>query len=373
MMASKTLYIWQQDNWKTWQYQRHELIDLLNQVYHQQGLLLGRMQELGWDLRQQASLTILTQDVVKSSEIEGEKLSVQSVRSSIARKLGMDIGALSPVERYVEGVVEMMLDATIHFRQSVTDERLFSWHAALFPTGYSGLSKIAVAQYRDDSHGAMQVISGAYGKEKIHYQAPPAENLSSEMVEFLDWINHNTQHDKFIKAAIAHLWFLTLHPFEDGNGRIARALGDLLLTRADGTAQRFYSLSAQIQKTRNEYYFILEQTQKGNNDITEWLIWFLQSLISAMQAAQLQLNDVLFKAKSWQQWRAVSLNERQIKVLNRLLDGFDGQLNNRKWVAMTGCSRDTALRDITDLLDKGILKKSESGGRSVFYTLNINI
>lgn len=368
-MPSESLYIWQQNTWKTWAYQTDALYDLLKQIYHQQGLLLGRVQELGFDLRQQASLNMLTQDVVKSSEIEGERLSVQSVRSSLARKLGVEIGALSPVERHVEGVVEMILDATKHFRLPLNDERLFAWHAALFPTGYSGLTKIAVARYRDDAHGAMQVVSGAYGREKVHYQAPPAKVLPREMTDFLLFVNDNNQHDPFIKAAIAHLWFLTLHPFEDGNGRIARAIGDSLLARADNTEQRFYSLSAQIQQTRSAYYDILEQTQKGNNDITAWLQWFLQTLLDAMKTAHYQLDEVVFKARFWQHWRGIVLNERQIKVLNRLLDGFDGQLSNRKWVAIAGCSRDTALRDITDLLDKGILQRAESGGRSMYYQL----
>lgn len=369
-MPSESLYIWQQNTWKTWAYQTDALYDLLKHVYYQQGLLLGRVQELGFDLRQQASLNMLTQDVVKSSEIEGERLNVQSVRSSLARKLGVEIGALSPVERHVEGVVEMILDATKHFRLPLNDERLFAWHAALFPTGYSGLTKIAVARYRDDVHGAMQVVSGAYGREKVHYQAPPAKVLPSEMTDFLLFVNDNNQHDPFIKAAIAHLWFLTLHPFEDGNGRIARAIGDGLLARADNTEQRFYSLSAQIQQTRSAYYDILEQTQKGNNDITAWLRWFLQTLLDAMKTAHYQLDEIVFKARFWQHWRGIVLNERQIKVLNRLLDGFEGQLNNRKWVAIAGCSRDTALRDITDLVDKGILQKAESGGRSVYYRLS---
>lgn len=369
-MPSENTYIWQLETWPEWTYRQNELSELISQAHYQQGLLLGRMQDLGWDLRQEASLNMLTENVVKSSEIEGERLSVQSVRSSLARKLGIEIGALSLVERHVEGVVEMMLDATGHFEEPLTHERLFAWHAALFPTRYSGLTKIKTADYRDDSQGAMQVVSGAYGREKIHYQAPPAEVLQTEMEIFLNWVNHNQRHDCFIKAAIAHLWFLTLHPFEDGNGRIARAIGDLLLARADNSAQRFYSLSARIQQTRSSYYDILEQTQKGTVDITAWLKWFLETLIAAMEAAHHSLNQVLLKAKFWQQWRGIPLNERQIKVLNRLLDGFEGRLNNRKWVAIANCSRDTALRDINDLLEKGVLQKSESGGRSVYYELN---
>lgn len=369
-MQTDKIYIWQQTSWKTWQYQIHDLHNLLMQIAYQQGLLLGRMQDLGFKLRNEASLNMLTESVVKSSEIEGEKLSIQSVRSSLARKLGVDIGALSPVERHVDGVVEMILDATTHFSQPLTAERLFAWHAALFPMGYSNLTKITVAQYRDDKQGAMQVVSGSYGKEKVHYQAPPAEILPMEMAEFLDWVNHNQQHHPFVKSAIAHLWFLTLHPFEDGNGRIARAIGDLLLARADNSAQRFYSLSAQIQQTRHEYYEILERTQKGSNDITEWLKWFLQTLLNAMKSAHQHLETVLLKTRFWQKWRNTPLNERQIKVLNRFLDGFDGQLNNRKWVAIAKCSRDTALRDLNDLLDKGILQKAESGGRSIFYVLS---
>lgn len=368
-MSNNVQYIWQSARWPDWSFDLAEISDTLNQVHYQQGLLLGRMRDLGMDVRQQAVLSALTEDVVKTSAIEGEQLNAQSVRSSLARRLGMDIGALAPVDRSVEGVVEMILDATGKFDQELTAERLFAWHAALFPTGYSGMSKINVARYRDDKLGAMQVVSGRMGREKVHYQAPPAERIEQEMNVFIDWLNTETPSDLFVKAAIAHLWFLTLHPFDDGNGRIARAIADRLLAKADKSAQRFYSLSAQVQYKRSEYYDILEQTQKGRLNTGQWIKWFLTTIAEAMQAAHSQLDGVLYKTGFWRKWADTSLNERQIKVLNRLLDGFDGRLNNRKWVAIAQCSRDTALRDITDLLHKGILTKAEGSGRSVHYDL----
>ncbi len=368
-MESVHDYIWQHPHWPDWTYSLEELALLLNQVHHRQGLLLGRMHDLGMDVQQQAQLRALTEDVLKTSAIEGEQLNTQSVRSSLARRLGVEIGALAPIDRHVEGVVEMVLDATAHFNQPLTESRLFGWHAALFPTGYSGMSKIQVAQYRDDRLGAMQVISGRIGHEKVHYQAPSAERLPDEMRLFLNWINEENETDLFIKAGIAHLWFLTLHPFDDGNGRIARAIADWLLAKADHSAQRFYSLSAQVQHKRSEYYDMLEQVQKGRLNTTSWLAWFLTTLAEAMQAAYMQLDDVLQKTRFWRRWSDIPLNERQIKVLNRLLDGFEGKLNNRKWVAIAKCSRDTALRDMNDLMEKGILRRSGESGRSVGYEL----
>lgn len=334
------------------------------------GLLIGRLADVGMPLRDQASLATLTEDVLKTSEIEGQQLSAESVRSSIARRLGVDIGALAPIDRHAEGVVEMVLDATLKCELPLTRERLFSWHGALFPTGYAGLSRIRVGTWRDDAGGPMQVVSGSVERRRVHFEAPPAERLATEMSRFFEWINTPGAIPPLIKAGLGHLWFVTLHPFDDGNGRIARAIGDLLLARADGSPQRFYSLSAQIQRERKAYYDILETTQKGGMDVTEWLAWFLESLHRAVGQAQHTLDAVLTKARFWHRWASLPLNERQVKLLNRLLDGFDGKLTSSKWAAIAKCSPDTALRDINDLLAHGVLCKMDGGGRSTGYMLN---
>ncbi|MDR0564100.1 MAG: Fic family protein [Azoarcus sp.] len=369
MNCGENIYIWQDSHWPNWRYSLSALTKRLAEVSHAQGMLLGRLTDVGLTLRDQARLTALTEDVVKSSEIEGEALNADSVRSSIARKLGVDIGALAPVDRYVEGIVDMMLDATSHAQTPLTFERLSGWHAALFPTGYSGMSKIAVGQCRDDANGPMQVVSGPIGRHTVHFRAPPAHTLPNEIAQFLTWANKETGDPLLIKAGLAHLWFVTLHPFDDGNGRIARAVGDLFLTRADGSPQRFYSLSAQIQRERRDYYNVLERTQKGTLDVTEWLQWFLGTLNRAVASAQTTLDTALDKARFWQRWACTPLNPRQVKLLNRLLDGFEGKLTSSKWAAIAKCSPDTALRDITSLLALGILKKSDSGGRSTGYEL----
>lgn len=370
MNCGDHLYIWQAPDWPQWRYDLAALVGPLAEVSRAQGLLLGRLADVAGATRDQASLLALTDDVVNTSEIEGEYLNVASVRSSIARRLGVDIGALAPVDRHVEGVVEMVLDATANCRQPVTDERLFGWHAALFPTGYSGMTRIRVAAWRDDATGPMQVISGPMGRQKLHFEAPPAECLPLEMARFLDWLNAESDVPPLLKAGLGHLWFVTLHPFDDGNGRIARVVGDLLLARGDGSPQRFYSLSAQIQRDRKSYYDILERTQKGDMDVTAWLAWFLQSLQRALDQAHQTLDAVLTKARFWQRWMATPLNERQVKVLNRLLDGFDGKLTSSKWAAICKCSADTALRDINELLARGVLRKMTGGGRSTGYQLN---
>lgn len=363
-------YIWQADDWPNWRYDLAALAGPMAEVSRAQGLLLGRLADVGMALRDQASLSALTSDVVKTSEIEGEQLNVESVRSSIARRLGVDIGALAPVDRHVDGVVEMVLDATANCEAPVTRERLFGWHAALFPTGYSGLSKIEVGGWRDDARGPMQVVSGSIGRQRVHFEAPPADRLEAEMYRFLEWVNAASGEPPLIKAGLAHLWFVTLHPFDDGNGRIARAIGDLLLARADGSRQRFYSLSAQIQRERNAYYDILERTQKGTLDVTAWLAWFLEVLHRAVDQAQHTLDAVLAKARFWQRFAGMPMNERQVKLLNRLLDGFEGKLTTSKWAAIAKCSPDTALRDINELLAHGALRKSAAGGRSTCYELN---
>jgi Fic family protein len=369
MNSGESLYIWQADDWPRWRYNGAALVGTLTQVSHAQGLLLGRLTDVGMALRDQASLAALTDDVLKTSAIEGEALDVASVRSSIARRLGVDIGALAPVDRDVEGVVDMVLDATSRCHAPLSAERLQGWHAALFPTGYSGLSRIQVGAWRDDASGAMQVISGPIHRQTVHYQAPPAAQLAGEMTRFLDWANAETGEPPLIKAGLAHLWLVTLHPFDDGNGRIARAVGDLFLARADGSPQRFYSLSAQIQRSRKDYYEVLEHTQKGTLDVTGWLAWFLTTLLHATASAHTTLDGVLNKARHWRHWAGLALNPRQIKLLNRLLDGFDGKLTSSKWAAIAKCSSDTALRDITELLNLGVLHKSPGSGRSAAYEL----
>ena len=363
-------YIWQACDWPNWRFDLAALAGPMAEVSRAQGLLMGRLADVGMALRNQASLAALTEDVVKTSEIEGEQLNVESVRSSIARRLGADIGALAPVDRHVEGVVEMVLDATANCQAPVTGERLFGWHAALFPTGYSGLSRIKVGGWRDDASGPMQVVSGPIGRQRVHFEAPPAERLEAETSRFLDWLNSSSNKPPLIKAGLGHLWFVTLHPFDDGNGRIARAIGDLLLARADGSPQRFYSVAAQIQRERKAYYDILERTQKQSMDVTEWLAWFLDTLHRAVDQAQYTLDFVLAKARFWQRWATTPLNERQVKLLNKLLDGFEGKLTSSKWAAIAKCSPDTALRDINDLLARGVLRKSEAGGRSTSYVLD---
>jgi Fic family protein len=328
------------------------------------------MEALGFRLRTEAILQTLTSDVIKSSEIEGEQLDAEQVRSSIARKLGVDIGALKPADRNVEGVVEMTLDATRQYDQPLTTARLFGWQAALFPTGWSGMRKIKTGHWRDDSTGPMQVVSGPEHREKVHFEAPAAALVPGEMKTFLKWFNAPAQGDAVVKAALAHLWFVTLHPFEDGNGRIARAITDMALARSEGSPQRFYSMSAQIRQERNAYYDILELTQSEKSlDISEWMDWFLGCLGRAIDGAQINLKSILAKARFWETFAAEPLNERQRKVVNRLLDGFEGKLTTSKYSKLTGCSHDTALRDILSLVERGILARGEEGGRSTSYAL----
>jgi Fic family protein len=363
-------YIWQHPDWTAWQFNASHLSALLSTVTLERGKLLGRMQSLGFKLAEEATLRVLTDDVIKSSEIEGEKLNPESVRSSLARRLGMDIGTLAPSDRHVDGVVEMVLDATQRYEQPLTEERLFGWQAALFPTGYSGLSKIAVGKYRTDSDGPMQVVSGGIGRERLHFEAPPAEKLQREMALFIDWFNQVQGLDPTIKAGLAHLWFVTVHPFEDGNGRIGRAVSDMALARADGSGQRFYSLSTQIQYERKDYYDALEFAQKGTPQVTQWLEWFLSCLLRTIRGAGEQLKETMFKANFWNHWSGVLMNERQVKMLNRLLDGFEGNLTNKKWATMNHCSPDTALRDIKELMERGVLVNAGAGGRSTYYVLS---
>ena len=363
-------YIWQASDWPHWRFDLAALAEPMAEASRAQGILIGRLADVGMALRDEACVAALTEDVVKTSEIEGQTLNIESVRSSVARRLGVDIGALAPVDRHVEGMVEMVIDATANCNEPLTRERLRGWHAALFPTGYTGISKLNVAAWRTDTRGPMQVVSGPIGRQRVHFEAPPAAPLEGEISRFLDWVNSTSGEPPLLKAGLGHLWFVTLHPFDDGNGRIARAVGDLLLARADGGSQRFYSLSAQIQREREAYYDILERTQKGTMDVTQWLAWFLDALHRAISAAEFTLDRVLLKARCWQRWATMPLNARQVKMLNKLLDGFAGKLTSGKWAVIGKCSADTALRDINDLLTRGVLRKAAAGGRSTCYELH---
>ena len=365
----RRLYIYELPDWPQFRWSRERQAELLADVRHRQGRLIGHMEALGFQFRQEAILQTLTADVLKTSEIEGEKLDADQVRSSIARRLGIDIGALKPADRQVEGMVEMTLDATRHYEEPLTAERLFAWHAGTFRTGRGGMQKIRVGAWRDDSSGPMEVVSGPIGKEHIHFVAPPAARLAVEMQVFLDWLNAKTDIDLVLKAGLAHLWFVTIHPFDDGNGRIARAIADMALACSENSPQRFYSMSAQIRQERAAYYDILEQTQKGAMDVTPWMEWFVGCLGRAIDGAQAILGTVLTKARFWESVQGVSLNERQRLVLNRLLDGFEGKLTTSKYGKLAKCSQDTALRDILFLVERGILMRNAGGGRSTSYAL----
>jgi len=390
-------YLWQWPDWPHLAFDAAALAAPLAQVHRAQGMLAGRMAGLGLPQRDQATLQVLTQEVITTSAIEGERLDLDAVRSSVARKLGLDIGALAPSDRHVDGVVDVVLDATRHFDQPLTPERLFGWHAALFPTGYSGRTRITVAAWRTDASGPMQVVSGPVGREKVHFEAPPAATLPAQTQALFDWFEAAPAGDALIKAGLAHLWLVTLHPFDDGNGRLSRAVGDMALARAEETSaagppqgtraplggsdprsggawgrhahQRFYSFSAQIQRERKDYYDQLEATQKGPLDVTPWLHWFLGCMLRAVQGADATLAGVLDKAQFWQHWAGTPMNVRQTLVLNRVLDGMEGKLTNAKWAAMGKCSADTALRDINDLMERGVLRRLEGGGRSIGYEL----
>ncbi len=363
-------YIHQLPDWPRFHWDREALVAPLADIRHRQGRLLGRMEGLGFALQKEAELETLTLDVLKSSEIEGEHLNPDHVRSSIARRLGLDAGGAEPADRDVEGVVEMTLDATQRFTAPLAPDRLFGWHAALFPAGRSGMRRITVGAWRDDATGPMQVVSGPVGRETVHYEAPAAPLLHKEMAEFLAWANESDRTDAVLKAALAHLWFVTIHPFDDGNGRIARAIADWQLARSENSAQRFYSMSAQIRHERNDYYDILERTQKGTLDITPWLRWFLACLGRAFDGTETTLAAVMRKARFWERAARLSINDRQRAMLNQLLDGFIGKLTTQKWATLATCSHDTALRDIQGLIDQRLLKKDASGGRSTSYSLN---
>ena len=365
-------YIHQQELWPNFTWNNDEILNLLSEARNLQGRLIGKMESLGFQLRNEALLGTLTLDVLKSSEIEGEFLNPDQVRSSIARRLGMEIAGSIDSDRNVDGVVEMMLDATQNCFTPLTTERLFDWHAALFPTGRSGMYKITVGHWRTDSNGPMQVVSGGIGNEKVHFEAPNSLLIEKDIHLFLDWFNNNTTTDLVLKAAIAHLWFVTIHPFEDGNGRITRALTDMLLVQSDKTNQRFYSMSAQIRIERKNYYEKLEKTQKGNLDITEWIVWFLNCLIHSLNATETLLSTILLQAEFWTKHAETTINDRQKKLLVMVLNNFEGKLTSSKWAKIAKCSKDTAIRDINDLLTKNILQKEAASGRSTSYILKQN-
>ena len=362
-------YIYQKPDWPYFTWRSDVLIPLLSEVRNLQGRLMGKMESLGFQLKNEALLDTLTRDVLKTSEIEGEILNSEEVRSSIARRLGIELAGAIDSERNVDGVVEMMLDATQNCFQALTKERLFDWHAALFPTGRSGMYPIQVADWRQDISGPMQVVSGGIGKERVHFQAPDSVTIEQEMQRYLEWYNEENQLDLVLKASIAHLWFITIHPFDDGNGRIARALTDTLLARSDKSNQRFYSMSAQIRIERKYYYEILESTQEGSLDVTQWILWFLECLSRSLKNSEELLSRILAKAHFWNINSEINLNARQKLMLNKLLDGFEGNLNSSKWSKITKCSKDSAIRDINELIQYGILEKAEAGGRSVSYRL----
>lgn len=363
------VYIWELPDWPHFRWNAELLLNPLGKAHLKQGRLLGKMMQLGFELRLEAELLALTEEAVKSADIEGERLDPSSVRSSVARRLGVPGAALDPEDRRTEGMVAMMLDATSQLDTPLTRERLYGWQAALFPTGYSGVRKIQTGGWRDDTDGPMQVRSGPVGREKVHFQAPPAERVDAEMERLLAWLNEPLTIDGILHATIAHLWFVTIHPFDDGNGRIARALAERSLARSEQSPQRFYSLAGQIHRERPEYYASLEVTQKGDLDITPRMLWFVECVANAIEAAETGCADVLRKAAFWQRHTGLALNERQRKVLNRLLDGFEGKLTARKWAALTKCSMPTAQRDIKELIDRGVLNRNEGGSKNTSYGL----
>lgn len=359
-------YIYEYKNWTNFSWDERAINIVFGEVRNLQGRLIGQMNNLGFATKEEANLSTLTLDIIKTSEIEGEMLDYQQVRSSIARKLGINIAGIKSTNRNVEGIVEMMLDANQNYKDDLTNKRLFGWHSSLFPTGYSGMHKIEVGRYRT---GAMQIVSGPMGKERVHYEAISSEKVKAEMSKFINWYNNETTVDPVLKAAIAHFWFIIIHPFDDGNGRIARAISDLMLARADGTSERYYSMSSQILTERKQYYQILQKVQHSTGDITEWLVWFLNCLKNALLLSENTMQKVLYKTEFWKIHEDIALNHRQRLMINKLLEGFEGKLKTSKWAKIAKCSADTALRDIKDLVKKGILEQENSGGRSTNYKL----
>ena len=358
-------YLHQRREWPKVTWDSASLALPLSRLRLRQGRLLGRMESLGFPERAEAELQALTEDVVKSSEIEGETLKPDQVRSSIARRLGMDAGAVHPTDRRVDGVVRMTLEATRNFRAPLSKARLCGWHRSLFP---GATPRMTVGEWRE---GPLQIVSGAVGRQRVHYEAPPADRMEAEMAAFFEGVNRTGDTEPILASALAHLWFVTIHPFDDGNGRIGRAIADWALARSENSARRYYSLSAQIRRERDDYYEILERTQKGGLDITGWLGWFLGCLDRAIAGTEASLSVVLKKDAFWKRHAQEVTNDRQRSILNRLLDGgFVGKLTSSKWATLTKCSQDSATRDIQDLIEKGSLVKDAAGGRSTSYSLS---
>jgi len=371
LQKKRQMYFHQRKDWPHFKWDNDALLPHVGKVRDLQGRLIGRMESMGFELREEAVLETITEDVVKSSKIEGELLNPEEVRSSVARRLGMDIAGLPEASRNVEGVVEMTMDATQHYQEVLTKDRLGGWHASLFPTGRSGIHKITVGDWRNDKQGPMQVVSGPMVRERVHFVAPEARKLEKEMNQFINWFNTDELMEPVIKSAIAHLWFVSIHPFDDGNGRIARALGDLLLARADRTVQRFYSISGQIMNAKKAYYGVLESTQKGNMDVSHWLIWYFERMHEAIETTNETLSGILAKAKFWERHKSTQFNTRQLEMIHKLQGDFYGKLSSSKWAKITKVHRDTALKDIQDLVAKGVLLSTEEGGRSTNYVLKI--
>jgi len=363
------MWIHQHKDWANFEWKGITVSKLLIDITHKQGLLLGKMSQLGFDIQQEANAESLITNIITSSAIEGEQLNAQEVRSSVARKLGLPTAGLPKASRHIDGFVDIMLDATTNHTKPLTKERLFAWHAALFPNGYSGIQPITVGNWRPKSAGAMQVVSGAMGNEKVHFEAVEAKLIEKQMKQFFTMFNQDISTHPIVQAAIIHLWFVTIHPFEDGNGRIARVLSDMMLAKADNTTKRFYSMSSQLEKERNDYYMQLEKQQRGSLNITPWILWFIGCYGRAIDNAGAMLEKVLFKASLWQLANQYSINDRQRLIINKMLDDFKGYMNSSKYAKITKCSQDTALRDIKQLLDYGILQQNESGGRSTSYKL----
>lgn len=367
---AENMYIHQRKDWPNFIWEEGKLLKLLTKITKKQGRLIGRMESIGFQLQSEAVLRSITLEVLKSNEIEGELLNPEQVRSSVARRLGLDIAGLIPSDRYVDGAVEMMLDATQAYLLPLTKTRLFAWHNLLFPLNGNSSSKMVIGKWRNNKlDDPMQVVSGAMGKEKVHFQAPNSDLLSKEMKTFLEWFNKDSELHPLLKAAVSHLWFVTLHPFDDGNGRVARAIADMQLTRADEIPQRFYSMSSQIRIERKQYYSILEKTQKGSLDITDWIEWFIECLERAIAASEETLSSIIKKSRYWDLLHSKSLSDRQKMMINKLLDGFEGKLTSSKWAKISGCSQDTAMRDIQNLIDQRILNREDAGGRSTNYKL----
>ncbi|MCF0195890.1 MAG: Fic family protein [Bacteroidaceae bacterium] len=361
------MYIHERENWWQFRYDTDSILPAVGAVRDKQGRLIGKLSALGFAVRDKTMLDSVSLDIIKSSEIEGEMLNHEHVRSSLARRLGLEVAGMPESSRYIEGVVDMMLDATQHYAEPLTDERLFGWHNVLFPYGRSGLYHIDVAQYRS---GEMQVVSGPMGKERVHYKAPAPERVPEEMARLLGWINADNNVEPVLKAATAHFWFVTIHPFDDGNGRIARAITDMLLAKAEDSPLRFYSMSNAVFNHRHEYYDLLEKTQHGDGEITDWIVWFVERLAEALDRTEATLASVMRKGRFWEEHEATDFNPRQVKILNMLLDGFEGNMNTGRWSRICKCSRDTALKDATSLINQGVLRLGEGGGRSTTYLLN---